>query len=96
MIDVARMGMELNDWLDLPGRVALARWGEDAGFDAAYVAEITDPDAFVPVDRIATVVGIVRDAAEAAGRGGVTSPSVCALDKGRLDASLGAFARGKV
>ena len=47
MIDVARMGMELNDWLDLPGRVALARWGEDAGFDAAYVAEITDPDAFV-------------------------------------------------
>ena len=68
MIDVARMGMELNDWLDLPGRVALARWREDAGFDAA----------------------------EAAGRGGVTSPSVCALDKGRLDASLGAFARRKV
>ena len=47
MIDVARLGIELNDWLDLPGRVALARWAEQAGFDAAYVAEITDPDAFV-------------------------------------------------
>ena len=54
MIDVARTGMELNDWLDLPGRVALA------------------------ID------------------GGVTSPSVCALDKSRLDAALGAFARRKI
>ena len=30
------------------------------------------------------------------GDGGVTSPCVCALDKSRLDASLGAFARRKV
>ena len=28
--------------------------------------------------------------------GGVTSPSVCALDKSRMDDTLGAFARRKV
>ena len=41
------MGLELNDWLPLGERVELARWAEDHGFDDAYVAEITDPDAFV-------------------------------------------------
>ena len=46
-MDVPRMGLELNDWLTLGERVELARWAEDHGFDDAYVAEITDPDAFV-------------------------------------------------
>ena len=46
-MDVPRMGLELNDWLPLGERVELARWAEDHGFDDAYVAEITDPDAFV-------------------------------------------------
>ena len=40
--------------------------------------------------------GEVRDQMQRFIDGGVTSPSVCALDKGRLDASLGAFARRKV
>ena len=41
------MGLELNDWLPMGERVELARWAEDHGFTDAYVAEITDPDAFV-------------------------------------------------
>ena len=46
-MDAPRMGLELNDWLPMGERVELARWAEDHGFTDAYVAEITDPDAFV-------------------------------------------------
>ena len=46
-MDAPRMGLELNDWLPMGERIELARWAEDHGFTDAYVAEITDPDAFV-------------------------------------------------
>ena len=49
------------------------------------------------VDSISLIgtEGEVHDRMQRFIDGGVTSPSVCALDKSRLDASLGAFARRK-
>lgn len=130
MIDVARMGMELNDWLDLPGRVALAArsraeirdlltfYVSSPNYRAAFAwhgfeQEMVDAaDAFSRRDKegVAKAItdelvdsisligteGDVRDRMQRFIDGGVTSPSVCALDKSRLDASLGAFARRKV
>lgn len=54
------MGIEINDWLDIAGRVELARWAENRGFDAAYVAEITNPDAFVTCALVAGATSRIR------------------------------------
>ena len=104
MIDVARMGMEPNDWLDLRGRVALARTGEQASVVAADAFSRRDKEGVATaitdelVDSISLVdtEGAVRDRMQRSIDGGVTSPSVCGLDNSRLDATRGAFARRKV
>jgi probable F420-dependent oxidoreductase len=59
-VDAKVLGIEINDWLDIPGRVELARWAEKRGFDAAYVAEITDPDAFVTCALVARATSRLR------------------------------------
>jgi probable F420-dependent oxidoreductase len=45
--DFPRIGLEVNEWLDLRGRIDLAKWAESRGFDDVCVPEVTDPDAFV-------------------------------------------------
>lgn len=56
---MSRLGVELMGPLSLAEKVDLAAWAEEAGFDDAWLAEITDPDAFVTLgvaaDRTETI-----------------------------------------
>jgi len=42
-----RIGLEVNEWLNLQGRIELIRWAEEHGFDNACIPEVTDPEVFV-------------------------------------------------
>jgi probable F420-dependent oxidoreductase len=59
-VELDRVGVELADFLDLRERVELAAWLEANGYDHAYIAEITDPDAFVTLALAASATSRLR------------------------------------
>jgi probable F420-dependent oxidoreductase len=59
-MEFPRIGLELNEWLDLRQRVELAKWAEAHGFDDVCVPEVTDPDAFVTAALVLSDTNHIR------------------------------------
>jgi probable F420-dependent oxidoreductase len=58
--DPDRIGFEITDVGSIAERVELATWAEERGFDDAWTAEITDPDAFVILTAVALATSRMR------------------------------------
>lgn len=73
-----RLGFELTDVGSIRDRAELARWGEDRGFDDAWSAEITDPDAFVILSAAALATSKIRLGTAIVPIGARTAPHLAA------------------
>lgn len=96
MIPSGRLGCEITDVGSIHERVALTRWAEQRGFDDAWTAEITDPDAFVLLAAAALETTSIRLGTAVIPLGVRTAPhlaaaaaSVCELAPGRFALGVG-------
>jgi probable F420-dependent oxidoreductase len=95
-----RLGMEIPDGLSITERAELARWAEDRGFEDAWTAEITDPNAFVILTAAALRTSRIRLGTAIIPIGTRTAPalaaaagSMCALAPGRFALGVGVSSR---
>lgn len=96
LVPSGRLGFEITDVGSIRERVALARWAEQRGFEDAWTAEITDPDAFVVLTAAALETAAIRLGTAVVPLGVRTVPhlaaavaSVCDLAPGRLALGVG-------
>lgn len=73
-----RLGFELTDVGSIRDRAELARWAEERGFDDAWAAEITDPDAFVILSAAALATSKIRLGTAIVPIGARTAPHLAA------------------
>jgi probable F420-dependent oxidoreductase len=55
-----RLGINVSSELSIADQTALAVWGENHGFDDFWIAEVSDPDAFVVATAVALATSRVR------------------------------------
>lgn len=95
MIEVAgRLGFEITDAGDIASRAELARWGEARGFDDAWTAEITDPDAFVVLTAAALATSRLRLGTGIVPLGVRSAPHLAAAAASLAEVSGGRFVLG--
>lgn len=92
----ARIGFELTDHGTIRDRAELAQWAEERGFEDAWTAEITDPDAFVVLaaaalrtERIRLGTAIIPLGVRTAPHLAAATASVAELAPGRVALGIG-------
>jgi probable F420-dependent oxidoreductase len=90
------LGIELADWLDVNGRVELARWAESNGFGHVSMPEITDPDALVTCGLVGASTSRIRFGTSVVQIGPRTVPmlasgaaTVATIAPGRFELGIG-------
>lgn len=94
MAPETRMGFELTDVGTIRDRAELARWAEDRGFEDAWTAEITDPDAFVILAAAALRTERIRLGTAIIPLGVRTAPHLAAATSSLAELAPGRVALG--
>ncbi|HYC82173.1 MAG TPA: LLM class F420-dependent oxidoreductase [Solirubrobacterales bacterium] len=94
MASARRLGLELTSNLSIGERVELARWAEDRGYQDAWVAEISDPEAFVSLALVAQATSRIRLGTAIVQMGPRSVPVMAAASASLAEVSAGRFALG--
>jgi probable F420-dependent oxidoreductase len=86
--------LELPELPTIRERAALARWAEERGFEDAWIAEVSDPNAFVVLTTAALATTRIRLGTAIIPIGTRTAPSLAAAAASLAELAPGRFALG--
>lgn len=89
-----RLGFEITPHGTIRERAELVRWAEERGFEDAWTAEITDPDAFVILTAAALATSTIRLGTAIVPLGSRSVPQLAAATSSLSEVSDGRFALG--